>query len=106
LALTDIVLGSEWFRGLKEYHYEPLRLNRDGDVHGLGRTAGRIFLDISTTGLWYWCLNDRAPPPASDRGYAPTRAKAMLMLKHRWLERAPLRPGEMQMDRPKWMESH
>jgi hypothetical protein len=30
----------------------------------------------------------------------------MLALKHRWRERGPLKPGEMQMGRPKWMDSH
>jgi hypothetical protein len=65
---------------------KPLHLNRDGtatdwDVREgkpSGRTIGRIYLDISTGGLWFWCLNDRAPSPAADRGYAPTSAKAML----------------------------
>jgi len=53
------------------------------------RTVGRIYEDISTGGQWFWCLNDRAPSPAADRGYAPTRAKAMLLLKLRWIERGP-----------------
>jgi N6-adenosine-specific RNA methylase IME4 len=44
------------------------------------RLAG-IYFDISTGGQWFWCLNDRAPSPAADRGYAPTRAKAILALK-------------------------
>ncbi len=81
----------------------------DFDVHEgkpNGPTIGRIYLDTSAGGQWFWCLNDRAPSPAADRGYAPTRAKAMLALKHRWRERGPLKPGEMQMGRPKWMESH
>ena len=47
---------------------------------------------------------DRAPSPAADRGYAPTRAKAMLMLKHRWRKRGPLKPGEMQVGTPEWMK--
>ncbi len=67
-----------------------------------GRTIGRIYKNISASGQWFWCLNDRTPSPASDRGYAPTRVKAMLMLKHRWLERGPLKLGETQMGRPKW----
>ncbi len=62
-----------------------------------GRTIGRIYLDISTGGQWFWCLNDRYPSPLSHRGYAPTRAKAMLALKHQWRERGPLKPGEMQV---------
>jgi hypothetical protein len=48
----------------------------DFDVHEgkpSGRTIGRIYLDISTGGQWFWCLNDRAPSLAADRGYAPTR---------------------------------
>ncbi len=71
-------------------------------LHGLGlnegkptgRTICRIYLDISTGGQWFWCLNDRYPSPPSHRGYAPTRAKAMLALKHRCRERGPLKPGE------------
>jgi hypothetical protein len=69
-----------------------------------GRTVRRIYLDISTGGQWFWCLNDRAPSPAADRGYAPTRQKAMLALKHRWRERGPLKPGEMQVGTPDWMK--
>jgi hypothetical protein len=52
-----------------------------------------------------WCLNDRAPSPAADRGYAPTRARAMLALKHSWRERGPLKPGKMQVDTPEWMKN-
>jgi hypothetical protein len=70
---------------------KPCPISRDGapdfDVREgkpNGRTIGRIYQDISTGGQWFWCLNDRAPSPAAGRGYAPTRAKAMLMLKHRW----------------------
>ncbi len=64
-----------------------------------GRTVGRIYLDVSTTGgQWFW-LNNRAPSPAADRGYAPTRAKAMLTLKHRWRERGSLKPGECKSKR-------
>jgi hypothetical protein len=69
-----------------------------------GRTVGRIYQDISAGGQWFWCLNDRAPSPAADRGYALTRAKAMLMLKHRWRERGPLKPGEMQVGTPERMK--
>jgi hypothetical protein len=91
---------------------KPLNLNRDGtctdwDVregNPNGRTLGRIYLDISTGGQWFWCLNDRAPSRASDRGYALTRAKAMLMLKHRWRERGPLKSGEMQVETPERMK--
>jgi hypothetical protein len=71
-----------------------------------GRSVGRIYQAAEMQGHWFWCLNDRAPSPAADRGYAPTRAKAMLMLKQRWLQRGPLKSGELQMGRPKWMESH
>ncbi len=46
---------------------------------------------------WFWCLNDRYPSPPSHRGYAPTCAKAMLALKHRWRERGPLKSGELQV---------
>jgi hypothetical protein len=35
---------------------------------------------------------------------APTRAKAMLTLKHRWRERGPLKPGDMQVETPEWMK--
>jgi hypothetical protein len=85
---------------------KPLHLNRDGtctdwDVRegeSNGRTIGRIYEDISTDHQWFWCLNDRYPSPAADSGYAPTRAKAMLALKHQWRERGPLKPGEMQVD--------
>jgi hypothetical protein len=28
------------------------------------------------------------------------------MLKQRWLSRGPLKPGEIQMGKPKWMETH
>jgi hypothetical protein len=52
-------------------------------------------------GQWFWCLNDRAPSPAADRGHAPSKGEAMLRLKRRWLERGPLKRGEMQMGRPK-----
>ncbi len=82
---------------------KPLHLNRDGtctdwDVRERkpsGRTIGRIYEDISTGGLWFWCLNDRYPSPTADRGYAPTRAKVMLTLKHRWRERGPLKLGKL-----------
>jgi hypothetical protein len=70
-----------------------------------GRTIGRIYLDISTGGQWFWCLNDRAPSPAADRGYARTRAKAMLALKHRWRARGPLKKGQMQVGTPDWMKN-
>jgi hypothetical protein len=82
------------------HHAKPCT---DFDVHEgkpSGRTIGRIrriYLDTLAAGQWFWCLNDRAPSPAADRGYAPTRAKAMLALKHRWRERGPLKPGEMQL---------
>jgi hypothetical protein len=36
--------------------------------------------------------------------HAPTRAEAMLALKHRWRERGPLKPGEMQVGTPQWMK--
>ncbi len=60
---------------------KPLHLSRDGtctdwDVREgkpSGRTVGRIYLDVSAGGQWFWCLNDRDPSPAADRGYAPTR---------------------------------
>jgi hypothetical protein len=92
---------------------KPLHLNRDGtctdwDVRENkpnGRTVGRIYLDISTGGQWFWCLNDRYPSPPAHRGYASTRAKAMLALKHRWSERALLKPGEMQVGTPEWMKN-
>jgi hypothetical protein len=29
----------------------------------------------------------------------------MLALKHRWRERGPLKPGEMQVDTPEWMKN-
>ncbi len=91
---------------------KPLHLNRDGTCTDFdvregkpnGRTIGRIYLDIAIVGEWFWCLNDRASSPAADRGYAPTRAKAMLSLKHRWRERGPLKPGEMQAGTPEWMK--
>jgi hypothetical protein len=93
---------------------KALHLNRDGictdfDVREgqpNGRCIGRVYKDISAGGQWFWCLNDGAPSPAADRGYAPTRAKAMLLLKKRWLERGPLKAGEMQLGRPEWMNSH
>jgi hypothetical protein len=92
---------------------KPLNLNRDGTCTDFdvnegkpnGRTVGRVYEDVSTGGLWFWCLNDRAPSPAADRGYAPSRAEAMLRLKHRWRERGRLKPGEMQMGRPKWIKN-
>jgi hypothetical protein len=56
-----------------------------------GSTIGRIC--ISAGGDWFWCLKDRASSPAADRGYAPTPAKAMLALKHRWREPAETRRG-------------
>jgi hypothetical protein len=84
---------------------KPLHLNRDGtctdDVN-----EGRIYCDISAGGQWFWCLNDRAHSPPSHRGYARTRPQAMLALKHQWRERGPLKLGEMQMGRPKWMHDH
>jgi hypothetical protein len=93
---------------------KQLQLDRDGTCTDFevregkpnGRAVGRIYKDISAGRQWFWCLNDRAPSPAADRGYAPTRAKAMLMLKQRWLSRGPLKPGEIQMGKPKWMETH
>ncbi len=54
-----------------------------------GRTVGRIYQDISAGRQWFWCLNDRYPSPPAHRGYAPTRANAMLALKHQWRERGP-----------------
>jgi hypothetical protein len=77
---------------------KPLHLNREGtctdwdvrECKSSGRTIGRIYQDISTGGLWFWCLSGRYPSP--DRCYAPTLAKAMLTLKHRWRERGPLKP--------------
>jgi hypothetical protein len=56
-----------------------------------GERSGASISTFRQAGQWFWCLNDRAPSPAADRGYAPTRAKAMLMLKHRWRERGPLK---------------
>ncbi len=81
---------------------KPLHLNRNGtctdwDVREgkpNGRTVGRIYQNISAGGQWFWRLNDRYPSPPSHRGCAPTRAKAMLALKHRWRERWPLKVGE------------
>jgi hypothetical protein len=69
-----------------------------------GRCIGRVYQDISAGALWFWCLNDREPSPAADRGYAPTRAKAMLLLKQRWIQRGALKPGEMQVGTPEWMK--
>jgi hypothetical protein len=71
---------------------KPLPLNRDGtctdwDVREV-KPSG-IYLDISTGGQWFWCFNDRYPLPPTHRGYAPTRATAMLALKHQWRERGP-----------------
>jgi hypothetical protein len=91
---------------------KPLHLNRDGTCTDWdvcegkpnGRTVGRIY--ISTGGQWFWCLNDRYPSPPAHRGYAPTRAKALLSLKHWWRERGPLKPGEMQVETPDWMKKH
>jgi hypothetical protein len=107
---SAILLGmSEGLLFLKPLHLDREGTCTDWDVREgkpSGRAVGRIFLDVSTNGLWFWCLNDRGPSPAVDRGYAPTRAKAMLALKHRWRERGRLKPGEMQMGRPKWMDSH
>jgi hypothetical protein len=77
---------------------------REGKPHG--PSVGRIYKHISAGGQWFWCLNDRAPSPVADRGYAPTRAKAMLLLKQRWIQRGPLKPGEMEMGRPTWMKGH
>jgi hypothetical protein len=92
-------------RGMSEglLFLKPLHLNRDAtctdwDVlegNPNGRTIGRIYQDISAGGQWFWCLNDRAPSPPAHGGYAPTRAKAMLALKHQWRERGPLKPGAM-----------
>ncbi len=88
---------------------KPLHLNPDDgtctdwDVREgkpNGRTVGRIY--ISAGGQWFWCLNDRVPSSPAHRGYAPTRAKAMLALKHQWRERGPLKPGEMQVGTPEW----
>jgi len=73
---------------------------RDGKPNG--RAIGRICL--SAGGEWFWCLNDSAPSPAADRGYAPTPAKAMLALKHRWRARA-LKRGKMQVGTPEWMKN-
>jgi hypothetical protein len=56
-----------------------------------GEPLAAIYLDVSTGGQWFWCLNDRYPSPPAHRGYAPTRAKAMLALKHQWRERGPLK---------------
>jgi hypothetical protein len=71
-----------------------------------GRTVGRIYKDISAGGQWFWCLHDRARSPDADRGHARPKGEAMLRLKRRWLERGPLKAGEMQMGSPKWMDSH
>jgi hypothetical protein len=30
----------------------------------------------------------------------------MLLLKQRWIQRGPLKPGEMEMGRPEWMKTH
>jgi hypothetical protein len=81
---------------------KQLHLNQDGTCTDFdvregkpnGRTVGRIYKEVSAVGRWFWCLDDRAPSPAADCGYAPTRGKAMLLLKRRWLERGPLKPGE------------
>src|SRR4051794_6565081 len=70
-----------------------------------GRTVGRIHKDISAGGLWFWCLNDRAPSPAADRGHAPSRGEAMLRLKQRWHARGPLKLGEMLVGTPEWMKN-
>jgi hypothetical protein len=80
---------------------KPLNLNPDGtctdwDVRErtqAGRPIGRIYEDISAGGQWFWCLTDCAPSPPADRGCAPTRAKAVLALKHRWRERGPVKAG-------------
>src|SRR4051794_39481749 len=92
---------------------KQLHLNREGtctdfevrDRKPSGRTVGRIYKDISSGGLWFWCLNDRDPSPAADRGHASSKGEAMLRLKQRWLQRGALKPGEMHMGRPKWMDS-
>jgi hypothetical protein len=63
---------------------KQLQLNRDGTCSDFdvregqtnGRWIGRIYKDISAGDQWFWCLNDRAPSPAADRGDAPIRAKA------------------------------
>ena len=52
---------------------------REGNPNG--RTVGRIYKDISSGGLWFWCLNDRDPSPAADRGHASSKGEAMLRLK-------------------------
>src|SRR4051812_31060612 len=70
-----------------------------------GRCVGQIYKGISAGGQWLWFLNDRAPAPASDRGYAHTRGTAMLLLKQRWIQRGPLKPGERN-DQPPWMKNH
>jgi hypothetical protein len=93
---------------------ETAHLNQDGTCTDFveredkpnGRTVGRIYKDDSAGEQWFWCVTDRAPSPAADRGFAPTRAKATLFLKQRWIEPRPLKPGEMQMGRSKWMNNH
>ncbi len=62
-----------------------------------GRTVGRIYQNVSAGGEWFWCFNDRST--SSHRGYAPTRATAMLALKYRWRE-------EMQVETPERMKNH
>jgi hypothetical protein len=101
-------MSAEGLLFLKPLHLKSDGICTDWDVREgkpSGRTIGRIYLDISAGSRWFWCLNDRAPSPAADRGYAPTRAKAMLALKHRWRERGPLKPGEMQVETPEWMKN-
>jgi hypothetical protein len=62
-----------------------------------GRCIGRIYKDISAGWQWFWFLNDRSR--------LPTRAKAMLLLKQRWIQRGPLKPGEMQVGTLEWMKN-
>ncbi len=49
--------------------------------------------------------DDNPPSPTAHRGYAPTRAEAILSFKHRWCERRSLKPGEMQVGMPEWMKN-
>jgi hypothetical protein len=65
---------------------KPLHLDRDGtcsdgDVREGKQTVERTGVSISTflqADNGSGALNDRAPSPVAGRGYAPTRAKAML----------------------------
>jgi hypothetical protein len=66
----------------------------DWDVHEhkpSGRTVGRIYLNISTGGLCFWCLNDHYRSPPAHRGYAPTRVKECCRSSNDGRERGPLR---------------